>query len=299
LSAGDRHRYLGWLIVALSAVAWSTAGFFTRLITEDVWTILFWRGVFAGLAIAIMTVIHYRRETVKAYAGLGLPGLLLALASATGMLTFISALRLTTVADVYVIYATVPFVTAAVAWLVLSERASPSVLAASAVAVAGVVITLTGARFGGGLLGQFVAFLMTVSMAFMAVIVRRNREVALFPALGLSAWMAAFVSYWFCSPFDVSSFDLGMLAIFGVTQSALGLTLFSFGSRMIPAAEATLLTALDVPLAPLWVWLAFAEVPSAYTLAGGILVLAAVFGHMAYEMRRGRRVPASGTAGMG
>ena len=55
---------------------------------------------------------------------------------------------------------------------------------------------------------------------------------------------------------------------------------------MIPAAEATLLTALDVPLAPLWVWLAFSEVPSLYTLAGGAIVLAAVFGHMGYEMRR-------------
>ena len=113
---------------------------------------------------------------------------------------------LTTVADVYVIYATVPFVTAGLAWLVLSEKATASVLAASGVALAGVVVTLTGARFGGSLLGQLVAFLMTVSMAFMAVIVRRHREIALFPALGLSAWMAAFVSFWFCSPFDVSSF---------------------------------------------------------------------------------------------
>jgi hypothetical protein len=36
LSAVDRQRYLGWLIAALSAIAWSTAGFFTRLIAEDV-----------------------------------------------------------------------------------------------------------------------------------------------------------------------------------------------------------------------------------------------------------------------
>jgi drug/metabolite transporter (DMT)-like permease len=67
----DRQRYLGWLIVALSAVAWSTAGFFTRLIDEDVWTILFWRGVFSRLAIAAVTIIHYRQQTLKAYAGLG------------------------------------------------------------------------------------------------------------------------------------------------------------------------------------------------------------------------------------
>jgi drug/metabolite transporter (DMT)-like permease len=299
MSAIDRQRYLGWLLVALSAVAWSTAGYFTRLIHEDVWTILFWRGAFSGIAIALLTVVHYRQSVIKAYAGLGLPGLLVAVASASGMITFVGSLMLTTVADVYVIYATVPFVTAGIAWLVLRERVSASVLIASGVALTGVVVTLTGARFGGGLLGQFVAFLMTISMAFMTVIVRQHREVALFPALGLSAWMAAFASFWFCSPLDVSSFDLAMLAVFGVTQSALGLILFSFGSRMIPAAEATLLTALDVPLAPLWVWLAFSEIPSFYTLAGGIVVLAAVFGHMGYEMRRTPPAAVSCSASIG
>jgi drug/metabolite transporter (DMT)-like permease len=39
---------LGTLILTASAVAYSTAGFFTRLIVVDAWTLLFWRGVFAG-----------------------------------------------------------------------------------------------------------------------------------------------------------------------------------------------------------------------------------------------------------
>jgi drug/metabolite transporter (DMT)-like permease len=76
-----------------------------------------------------------------------------------------------------------------------------------------------------------------------------------------------------------------MLALFGITQSALGLVLFSMGSRMIPATEATLLTALDVPLAPLWVWLAFGEWPTPFTIVGGVIVLTAVGGHIWHEMR--------------
>jgi drug/metabolite transporter (DMT)-like permease len=282
----DKQRYLGWLIVALSAVAWSTAGFFTRAVDEDVWTILFWRGVFSGVAIAMLTVIQYRNRTLSAYLSLGWPGLLLAFTCAIGMITFVGSLRLTTVADVYVIYATVPFVTAGVAWLILRERSSIGVLMASAVAVAGVVVTVSGAAFGGSLLGQFIAFLMTLSMALMTVILRWKRDVAMVPALGLSAWIAAFISVWFCNPLDISGYNLFMLALFGITQSALGLTLFGIGSRMVPAAEATLLTALDVPLAPLWVWLAFNEIPSAATLIGGAIVLAAVVGHMLWEIRR-------------
>jgi drug/metabolite transporter (DMT)-like permease len=286
MGRSENPRYLGWLLVSLSAVAWSTAGFFTRLIDEDVWTMLFWRGVFGGLAFLVMTAVHHRGRLMAAYAGLGGMGLLLAVVSGAGMITFIGSLMLTAVADVYVIYATVPFVTAGVAWLVLRESVSRSVLAASLFAIIGVVVMLTGSAYGGSFLGQFVAFLMTLTMAFMAVILRWKRDIPVMPALGLAAWIAAFVAFWFCHPFDVSAFDLAMLALFGVTQSALGLVLFGLGSRLIPAAEATLLTALDVPLAPLWVWLAFGEQPSSYTVAGGAVVLAAVGGHIWHEMRK-------------
>lgn len=286
MGGGESQRYLGWILVSLSAVAWSTAGFFTRLIHEDMWTMLFWRGVFGGLAFLAMTAVHHRGKVLEAYGNLGSAGLLLAVISGVGMVTFIGSLMLTTVADVYVIYATVPFVTAGVAWLVLRERATWSVLAASFFAIIGVTVTLSGATYGGSLLGQFVAFIMTLTMALMAVILRWKRDVPIMPALGLSAWIAAFIAVWFCNPFDVSSRDLALLALFGVTQSALGLVLFGLGSRMIPSAEATLLTALDVPLAPLWVWLAFGEQPSPYTLAGGVIVLLAVAGHIWYEMRR-------------
>ncbi|MGE3871476.1 MAG: DMT family transporter [Parvibaculaceae bacterium] len=292
MGGGESQRYLGWVLVSFSAVAWSTAGFFTRLIDEDVWTILFWRGFFGGLAFLAMIAVHRRGRVISAYAGLGGWGLLLAAVSGAGMIAFIGSLMLTTVADVYVIYATVPFVTAGVAWLVLRERVSWSVLAASVLALLGVVVMLAGSSYGGGLLGQLVAFIMTLTMALMAVILRWKRDIEVLPALGLSAWIAAFVAFWFCDPLAVSAFDLAMLALFGVTQSALGLVLFGLGSRMIPAAEATLLTALDVPLAPLWVWLAFGEEPGLHTMAGGSIVLLAVAGHIWHEMRKDRALAA-------
>src|SRR5688572_20222021 len=106
MAASESQRYLGWVLVSLSAVAWSTAGFFTRLIDEDVWTMLFWRGVFGGLAFVVMTAVHHRGKVFHAYASLGGMGLLLAVISGGGMITFIGSLMLTTVADVYVIYAT-------------------------------------------------------------------------------------------------------------------------------------------------------------------------------------------------
>ena len=53
----DRARYrAGFLLVTGSAIAWSTAGLFTRLITVDVATMLFWRGVFGALGLGVLSL---------------------------------------------------------------------------------------------------------------------------------------------------------------------------------------------------------------------------------------------------
>ena len=70
------------------------------------------------------------------------------------------------------------------------------------------------------------------------------------------------------------------LMLFGVTQLGLGLLLLTLGMRRVPATRAALIGLLDTPLAPIWVWLAFNEVPPWPTLAGGAIVMAAVVWNM-------------------
>jgi len=74
-------------------------------------------------------------------------------------------------------------------------------------------------------------------------------------------------------------------------QNATGLVLYAIWSRKIPAAEATLIAALEVPFTPLWVWLFLGEVPAGAVLIGGIVVMAALFGHILTEMRPRRALP--------
>ncbi len=70
------------------------------------------------------------------------------------------------------------------------------------------------------------------------------------------------------------------LALFGVTQFGMGLLLLTLGTRLVSATELALVNTLEVPLAALWVWLAFNEVPSWSTLVGGAMVIAAVVGQI-------------------
>lgn len=69
--AAARH-HLGVLLVTLSAMAWSTAGFFTRVIPLDAWTTLFWRGIFGaatGLAFVLLPNAAARCGRSRAWAG--------------------------------------------------------------------------------------------------------------------------------------------------------------------------------------------------------------------------------------
>src|SRR5215831_5663416 len=108
------HR-TGVVLVTAAAVAWSLAGFFTRLIALDAWTILFWRGIFGGFFIGLYVVWVYRRRTLAVSWSMGLPGLLITGLSALGMTSFISALKLTSVANVAIISAACPFLAAGLA----------------------------------------------------------------------------------------------------------------------------------------------------------------------------------------
>jgi drug/metabolite transporter (DMT)-like permease len=283
---GEGVRSSGSLIVAVAAVAFSTAGLFTRLISADVWTMLFWRGLFGGLLIAGCIAWRERAATGAAIAAVGWPGLLTAGCSTLATVCFITALRETTVADVTVIYATAPFIAAAIAWGWTRERPFRATLAASLLALAGVVVMCGGALSEGQVLGDLLALGMTVLMALMMVVIRRHRQVSMLPAACLSAFACAAVVLPLSHPAAVTAPDLGLLVLFGTTQFGLGLLLLTIGSRLIPATRASLLANLELPFAPLWVWLALGELPSRPTVVGGGVVCAAVLLDLVAEHRR-------------
>jgi drug/metabolite transporter (DMT)-like permease len=175
--------------------------------------------------------------------------------------------------------------TAGLAYLFAGERPSRSTMIASVVALVGVGIMLWGSPWGGSLYGKGLAVLMTLSMAAFTTIMRRHREVSMLPAMGLSAWLCSAFCWSFAKPLGISASDFLLTATFGVVQNAAGLALYTFGSKRVPAAEATLIAALEVPFTPFWVWLLIGETPAPQTLAGGAVVLVALFGHILMEFR--------------
>lgn len=293
MSLDDPRQYrLGLVYGAISALAWSSSGLFIRHIGIDLMTMLFWRGLFSGTCVFLFFIYLERSRVPGILRRMGWPSVWTMIFSAASMVTGIGSMYYTAIADAMVIYATVPFVTAAVAFVFIGERPSRSTLIASGVALIGVLVMLTDAHGqSGGLFGKFLAAVMTLCVAAMATLMRKHRDVPMLPAMAGSAWLCSFVTFWFAVPLTVTMVDLRMIILFAIVQNAMGLIFYTASTRRLPAADASLLTALEVPLTPLWVWLVLSEVPSQGTLVGGPIVLAALFGHILYEVQRNRTAP--------
>jgi drug/metabolite transporter (DMT)-like permease len=275
-STDGHDQRVGVALVASAAVAWSTAGYFARLIQVPLFPLLIWRNIFGGLFMLGFVTSTERRGTLAAFRGLGRIGWFAAVVNGVSMVCYLSALRHTSVVNVVVIYASAPFVAAAIAYAVYRDRATRRTLLTGVVALIGVAITVGGTPSTTGLLGDLLAVGMTVGVAIFTIIARRHRDRSTTAISAASAWVGVLIALPFAGSLAVSRLELFQMALFGVTSFGLGLILYAKGARHLHASRSALISALDTPLAPLWVWLAFGEVPTIASVIGGALVLAAV-----------------------
>ena len=272
--AASRRRE-GQILVALAALAWSSAGVLQRRLDLDAATQIAGRAVFAALALALFVAVTERGHVVRATRSIGWAGVGFALCLALASAAFIGALNHTSVARVLFIQAISPVLASLLAWVALKEPIGARTALALATAIAGVALML-GAPGAGDPTGDALALLMATAFALALVISRHRKDVSMAPATFLSQVVLVLVFWPFAAVGDVPRGDLPVLAAMGAGQIGLGLALLTVGARLIPAAQVGLITLLEVVLGPLWVWLAYAERPETATLVGGAIVIVAI-----------------------
>jgi drug/metabolite transporter (DMT)-like permease len=272
-TAQEQQR--GRLFVLLAALAWSTAGVLQRALSVGTPTQLAGRAVFAVAAILVYVALAERGRIARGFRKIGRDGLAIAALMAVSSASFITALNHTTVANVLVMQALAPILSAALGLIVLHERVTRRTLVAMALALAGVV-AMVGGPEQPSWLGEGLAFVMCLSFAATLVLARRGRDVSMAPATCLSQALVLVAFAPFAHPGQIGGQDLLLLVVLGFGQMGLGLIFLTIGARLIPAAEVALISLLEIVLGPLWVWLARSERPGTATLAGGAVVLVAV-----------------------
>ena len=273
------------MLVLAASLLYSTAGLFTHALHLDAWTILAWRAVFATLFLFIWMIVEHRAGAIRAFA-LRPREIALAVPTAISGICYIFALKLTTVADVMVIYATLPFVAAAVAWAWTREVPARRTMVASSAALGGVAIMMVGG-FGSGsrLAGMGATLIMNLGFAMILVnACEIHRASTAIYTVGTA--LSGVIAFAVAPAIAVSLRDMVLLALFGVLTIGLAMTLYMAGARLIPPADVGLVAVVDVVVGPALVWQVFGEEAGPWTLAGGAVVILALLWRLAPDLRR-------------
>jgi drug/metabolite transporter (DMT)-like permease len=258
-----------------AALAWSSGGLLVRNLQADAATQSAGRALFACIAVGAFVAFTTRGGAIASFRSIGRTGVACAVCLAASSGSFLFALNSTTVANVLVIQALVPFPAAILGWIFLRERIARRTWLGMLVALFGVVVIVGGP--GGELSGGIaIAAVMTFAYACAIVLARSRADISMAPAMCLAQLLIVLVVGPFAHLGELGSTDLYLLAALGFGQLGLGLVLLTFGARLIPAADVALISLLESVLGPVWVWLLLGEAPAPATIVGGLMIIAAV-----------------------
>lgn len=290
LTATDPHaRIAGALLVIGSALMFSLSGVLTKAIAADGWTVICWRGLVGGITVAAYVACRRNGRPLGAVFRIGPSGWMLATVGSLSSVAFIYAFKLTYVANVAVIYATAPFIAAALGWLLMREAVQPRTLIAAVLSLAGVAVMVAGDFGAISFTGELLALAMTIGCALYMVLIRRFRDVPAVWAGGVSALQLFAVGWLMSDPLAVSGRDMALLVAFGLSFAA-AVVLWTEGTKLIPAAQSGLLGTAETPFAVALAWLLLGELPPSASLIGGAIVLAAVIRHISADSATDRPV---------
>ena len=272
-------------VVLFAGLLWSFGPLVVRYMDQPnlvPWQYLFARGITIFCILNMYLIFEEGLEFYKNYLKIGMSGLIGGIGLGCAMITFIWSITNTSAAITLLCLAAMPFMTALLGFLFLREKISLNVWLSIIIATVGISIMAFADTNSGSLFGLMFGLISALGFSVFSVSLRWRKETPKFTTVAVAGLFCAIVSTLMIidskSSFLSSSYNEGLFAIHG-TLVCLGLILYSVGSKIIPAAELTLLSLTEVIGGIFWVWLPFLginEVPTNNTIIGGFLIFMSI-----------------------
>jgi drug/metabolite transporter (DMT)-like permease len=279
----NAERGYGLLILAVLCV--SVGSIFVRLAAAPALAVAFNRIFLASVVVAPFAA----PSLVRAWPALSSRRRLILLASGISLgvhfATWIASLSYTSVAASVLLVNTAPLFTLFFSWWFLGERASKAVLIAMAVALTGAALIAAGDWGEGGtasLKGDALALAGAVTLSLYHVIGRGLRDALPLSAYVLGVWSTAAATLAVLAAsarvpvFGYPPRTFALFLALAVIPTVIGHGLVNRSLRHIPAPTVGLFLLGEPIAASILAYAIFRETPGALTLAGGVLVLAAL-----------------------
>jgi len=281
----------GVFLVLLAGVFWSTMGLGVRFMeVANVWQILFYRSWALSPFLFLVIALRSGGRPLPVIRKVGPAGVVGGLGLVLAFAGGIFALQSTTVANAMFLFAAAPFFAALLGWFILREGIRSATWIAMAVAVIGISVMVWEGISLGQMSGNLAALLSALGFAVFTIALRWRKLDDMMPTVFLAGIFTIITSGIVCYSagytLDIPLNDILISLSMGVFQVGAGLTIYTIGSKSVPAAELTLLSMTEVVLGPFWVWIVLGDVAGLYTLLGGTVLLAAIAGNALSGLRR-------------
>jgi drug/metabolite transporter, DME family len=288
LSRPTLHR----LQVLGAALLFSTGGAAIKATTLSAWQVAGFRSAVAALAIVLLVPAARR--------GWSWHVLPVGAAYASTLVLFVTANKLTTSASAIFLQSAAPLYLLLLGPLLLGERIRRTDLLFMAPVAVGLALFFVGADAPAHTApdparGNLLAVLSGVFWALTLVGLRwlgnrRGGGGSAVPTV-VAGNVIAFLA---CLPASLpvrgaTAGDVLAIGYLGVFQIGAAYVLLTSGIRHVPALEASMLLLLEPALNPLWSWLAHGEMPGAWSVLGGLLILGATTVRTLWDARGERR----------
>ena len=272
-------------VVLFAGLLWSFGPLVVRHMNDPglvVWQYIFARGLTIFIVLNLYLYFEEGLKFYKNYFRVGISGLIGSCGLGLAMVTFIYSITNTTAAVTLLCLAAMPFFTALLGFLFLKEKISINVWIAIIIATIGIIIIAFGNTEKNSLIGLIFGMTSSIGFSVFSVTLRWRKETPKFTTVALAGLFCVFIATIFLimnkSSFLSTSYNGSLFSIHG-TIVCIGLILYSIGSKVIPAAELTLLSLTEVIGGIFWVWLplfGINEIPSTNTIIGGFFLFMSI-----------------------
>ncbi|WP_377288148.1 DMT family transporter [Rhizobium sp. SG2393] len=290
--ASSHHRR-GLILTGLGGLSLSFDIPLLRAGDGEIWSVLALRCA-CTVAVSLVAWVVLNRFLKKPIALIpGWAGLAVGLCYGINTFTFLIAVFNTSTANVVFILAFTSMFAALLSWIFLGERPSNATLLTMAIMVGGVGLIVSEGLESGHLFGDLMAACSALMLGTAITISRAsNRDMGLVPLVTAAAPGLAALALLPAGGLVIAHPEWIMLD--GLVMIPLAFFLLATGPRYLSAPEVGMFYLLETILAPIWVWIVFAEVPGSRTLLGGFILVLALIGHSLWQMRVARRRTAAG-----
>ena len=268
-------------VVLFAGLIWSFGPLVVRYMNDPQlvpWQYIFGRGLTIFIILNLYLYFEEGINFYKNYKKIGKSGLIGGLGLGIAMISFIYSITNTSAAITLLCLAAMPFFTALLAFLFLKEKISLNVWISILIATIGIIIMAIGNTEKNSLVGFIFGMTSSIGFSIFSVTLRWRKETPKFTTVALAGLFcfifAALMILMKNQSFFASSYNSTLFSLHGILV-CFGLILYSIGSKVIAAAELTLLSLTEVIGGIFWVWLPLLginEIPSTNTIIGGFFL---------------------------